>query len=286
MTVTKADTTTAKKLHKELIKGRKITLKIKGTKANAKKIVKNLNNKLKKINKVGVIFQYDSIKTSNGVTSVVIKKATAKNYNYACAFFKRIWTLVKLDNAYYVESAKLNGRASVLGSTATEDEERLFNLITNTENFCDLSDIVKVYVLSESDYFTCDYDHSDSSHNDVNGVYFGMIYVYESTAKNSLKDLLYDNASGVCEDYARAEILTLKQLGITAYFNGNSSWNHAWSVVQAKNSDGKLITVPFDYYLIVDNNSSTITSKNAYAIYTEGLNNMPKKRNNYLKNFY
>jgi hypothetical protein len=48
MTVTKADTTTAKKLHKELIKGRKITLKIKGTKANAKKIVNSLSNNLKK----------------------------------------------------------------------------------------------------------------------------------------------------------------------------------------------------------------------------------------------
>jgi hypothetical protein len=46
MTVTKADTATAKKLHKELINGRKITLKIKGNKTNAKKIIKSLRNKI------------------------------------------------------------------------------------------------------------------------------------------------------------------------------------------------------------------------------------------------
>ena len=64
ITVKKADTSTAKAVNKVLMSGKALNLKVKGNKANSKKLIKNLQKKIKTTNKDGVIFQYEAVGAS------------------------------------------------------------------------------------------------------------------------------------------------------------------------------------------------------------------------------
>jgi hypothetical protein len=304
MTVTKADTATAKKLHKELINGRKITLKIKGNKTNAKKIIKSLRNKIKKVNKVGVIFQYDSIKTSNGVTSVVIKKATSKDYNYACAFFKKLWTVAKLENAYHVAKANEFSEYGDYFSSYTTDKKRLFDLVTNTENFCDLSDIVKVFVLFDSGFFDSqDYDYRSNTDFCVYDVVTQEDKEkYGLSGAVTLKNLLYNKYAIEFYTVNLGVIQVLVQyLGVEKPKNFSYTPDNLTSyftIIQAKNSDGILITAVVgkldnDPYLVVNNGSKFSTwyenpslEQERWDAYRKLATYMPKTPTWHLKNFY
>jgi hypothetical protein len=298
MTVTKADTATAEKLHKELIKGRKITLKIKGNKTNAKKIIKSLRNKIKKVNTYGVIFQYDSIKTSNGVTSVVIKKATAKDYNYACAFYKKLWTLTRYKYYYTYKYRNVN-----TFNNASEAEENLFFLIGGTENFCDLSDIVKVYLLFESGFFISG-DYKYRNNTDF-CVYRSMsdsdLEKYGTSSEPTLKSLLYNKYTNNYFKTLKAVKLLVQYLGVEKIQTDSYTPDNLasyFTIIQAKNSDGVLITVAVhnvsgSHTLVVNNENpnniyaeDTSLEQESWDGYRKLATFMPEKPNWQISNFY
>jgi hypothetical protein len=93
--VTKADESTAKKLHEKLLKGKKITLKVKGSKSAAKKLIKNLQKKIQKVNGQAVLFQYDLDKKSGSYYLATISADNAKLYKYSIKFIKKLYTNVK-----------------------------------------------------------------------------------------------------------------------------------------------------------------------------------------------
>lgn len=108
------------------------------------------------------------------------------------------------------------------------------------ENFYELSDAMKIYVIDKTRYFDCRFTKSE----------FGMLYVYKYDSEEGYKGmklLLDGEASGVCQVYAEYEKLVFDQLGIECYPCSNSGINHAWTVVRATNSKGKELWIPFDY---------------------------------------
>jgi hypothetical protein len=104
--VTKADESTAKKLHEQLLKGKKITLKVKGSKSAAKKLIKNLQKKIQQVNGQAVLFQYELGKKSGSYYLATISADNAKLYKYSIAFIDKIYTALREEietNEYYIQ---------------------------------------------------------------------------------------------------------------------------------------------------------------------------------------
>ncbi len=71
--VKKATTDVAKKIHKKIVDGTPVTLKVKGDKKSATSIVKSLQKKIQKVNKQGILFQYTTGKKS-GIRFLMMEK--------------------------------------------------------------------------------------------------------------------------------------------------------------------------------------------------------------------
>jgi hypothetical protein len=107
--VTKADESTAKKLHEQLLKGKKITLKVKGSKSAAKKLIKKLQKKIQQVNGQAVLFQYELGKKSGSYYLATISVDNAKLYKYSIKFVKKLYTNVKkkiLESDVYADYLK------------------------------------------------------------------------------------------------------------------------------------------------------------------------------------
>lgn len=153
--------------------------------------------------------------------------------------------------------------------------------IYKTENFCDLSDALKVYAIAASGYFDCNFGRPQ----------YGMVYDYTWAKYYGKKgmSILYNNkAVGVCEVFATYECQVWDALGIQNYFCSSYQINHAWSVVKVKNSVGKVMWIPFDYGigpsegLAVDDatyNKYLKTEAMRYKLYLSSIKGAPKKKN-------
>lgn len=153
--------------------------------------------------------------------------------------------------------------------------------ICKTQNFCDLSDALKVYAIAASGYFNCNYGRPQ----------YGMIYDYTWAKYYGKKgmSILYNNkAVGVCEVFATYECQVWDALGIQNYLCASYHINHAWSVVKVKNSVGKVMWIPFDYGigpsegLAVDDatyNKYLKTEAMRYKLYLSSIKGAPKKKN-------
>ena len=71
-----------------------------------------------------------------------------------------------------------------------------------------------------------------------------------------MKHLCHATICGDSLDYAHAEIIVWKQLGIQSYLN------QFWTVVKVKNADGKTLYLPFYY---------DVTFEDNYDRYVKGL---------------
>lgn len=139
-------------------------------------------------------------------------------------------------------------------------------LVGSNAHFSNLSDAMKVYAVSEANYFAgstlpgygVEYTFREKSATTTKG-YKAMKHLWKGTAR------------GVCHEYALYECLLWEQLGITGFYNSYSGWNHAWSVVKVKNSKGKTMWIPFDYGI-------TSASGTNYKIYMKGIKGVPKKQ--------
>ena len=140
-------------------------------------------------------------------------------------------------------------------------------VIGSNKHFGRLSDAVKVYAVSEANYF---YGSTLPGY----GVQYTFREKPATTTKGSkaMKHLWKGTARGVCHEYALYECLLWEQLGITSYYNSDASWNHAWSVVKVKNSKGNTMWIPFDYGIVMN------SSKSKYKTYIKGIKGAPSKQ--------
>ena len=104
-----------------------------------------------------------------------------------------------------------------------------------------------------------------------------------------MKSMYKNTAKGVCLDFATAEILLFKQLGIKAYFLDANG--HAWTTVKVTNSKGKKFYVPFDYFAAIysrqelNKNNKIIQKAWKYVIYNKDCwNNKPYKNTIWKRN--
>lgn len=229
-TIKSVTTTNAKKVNKLLKDNKSFILKIKSTAAKYDSKISSLNGKLKSINKAGVILrimpEYNYVVIGNrrygciavkksGYCSICISEETAKTYNYAVSFINRIFTGIN--------------KTQKASATCMND----------------FSDAMKVYAIASSGYFSS--LNSESK--------FGMVYDLHSeyitnrfvSDSEMFKNLAENAARGVCYDYANYEMLVWSCLGIESWYNESKELQHAWTVVKVKNSDGKIMWVPFDY---------------------------------------
>lgn len=169
------------------------------------------------------------------------------------------------------------------------------------QGMSNVSDAMKVWVVDYSAYFDCTRSQWYNSGYFKSWNYGMRYFSYSKTSYfdfNSdwkrMKALATSTAAGVCEDFARYEVLLFQQWGISAYVNRSGKLNHAWSVVKAKNSDGKLLWIPFDYgigpcvYLKDTDYSQTYIKTEAvpYKLYLSGIKGAPSKKNFTMEDFY
>lgn len=148
--------------------------------------------------------------------------------------------------------------------------------------FSELSDAMKVFVLDYSRYFSCD------SWVKYSMMYVGSIHFIKDDGACGMKTLYENKACGACDGFASYEILVFSQWGIESCFNNSYEIDHAWSVVKVKNSNGKILWIPFDYGIGPARNLrvSTIikkrylhTEEDRYKLYLSGIKGAPKYRN-------
>ncbi len=91
------------KIHQVLNNGKPINIKVKGNKNQSLKLIKKINERLKKENKQGVVFLYDEVIEGSGYTTYKINKKNAENYKYAIKLIKRLYNNVKSNLSEDVE---------------------------------------------------------------------------------------------------------------------------------------------------------------------------------------
>ncbi|MCR5272611.1 MAG: hypothetical protein K6E13_06490 [Lachnospiraceae bacterium] len=91
VTVKEANESTAKKVHNIIYKGKAATLKVKAKGKKADKLVIKLSDKIKKVNKQGVIFGCTRSGTSGKYTYYEISNEYAKKYKYAVKFIDKLY---------------------------------------------------------------------------------------------------------------------------------------------------------------------------------------------------
>lgn len=219
-----------------------------------------------------VVSGYDLPTTMTRVRASYDSRALViKNESYSEGYEYKLYELRSYaEFAQYIQDEY--GIDKLLSGYKGPEIKQQDRIIIEKENFSALSDAMKIYAISQSRYF-----------DGNNPAKYGMEYTYRkknpTTTKGAqgMKHLYKGTARGVCHHFALYECLLWEQLGIPGYYNSYSKWNHAWSVVKVKNSKGKTMWVPFDYYIV---------DGYAYDIYTDGIKGAPKKQKWEMSDFH
>jgi hypothetical protein len=211
-----------------------------------------------------------------------------------------LWTLTRYKYYYTYKYRNVN-----TFNNASDAEKNLFNLIyeNRNNNFCDLSDIVKVYLLFESGFFISgDYKYRSNTDFCVyNAVTSEDREKYGLSDEATLKSLLY-NKYASSYFYSIDAIETLVQyLGLErplSYSYTPNNLTSYFTIIQAKNSDGVLIQAVVgklnsNHILVVNtgNKNSDWTEfpsreQESWDGYRKLATYMPKTPTWHLKNFY
>ena len=234
ITVKSANTSTAKKLDKQLKKGKKFTVKVKGSKTSSKKLLAKTNAKLQKVNKYSVKMNTKRGKTSKGYTYYTVSADNAKLYKY---------TIDVLTNAYTKETmyASWDGELKPVkapdyeetGSWVLEREFFHKEFTYKSEwkkNFCDLSTLQQARVITR---FIPSYVNVNFGDRDI------QVNKKCYTKSQLMKRLATKQAQGTCGDITRYQMLVFDQIGIPSYYNRSSKLEHAIVAFKVTNSAGK-----------------------------------------------
>lgn len=93
VTITKADTQTAKTLHDALNKGKALNIKVKGSKTSASKLMKSVSKLVGEYNKYDVVPQYEDYSeesTDSGYRTFILSSTEVNTYKYGLLLVKDI----------------------------------------------------------------------------------------------------------------------------------------------------------------------------------------------------
>lgn len=133
ITITTADTQTAKTVHDALNTGKAVNLKVKGSKSSASKLMKQLSSKVGEYNKFDVVPQYDGssqASSDSGYRVYSLSSTETQTYKYGLLLVKDIVnTYINGCAEYEVKKAK----------DIKEAEARFRkNYVVGTENYADI----------------------------------------------------------------------------------------------------------------------------------------------------
>ena len=232
ITIKSANTSTAKKLDKQLKKGKKFTVKVKGSKTSSKKLLNKTNAKLQKVNKYSVKMNTKRGKTSKGYTYYTVSADNAKLYKYTIDFLTDAYTkkefyvswdepaIVKADD-YEETGSWVEGTISHTYYTTYKKEWK--------KDFCDLTTLQQARVLTA--HITQYMGGTGGKDIQVNKNGY--------TKSQLMKRLSTKKASGSCGDKALYQMLVFDQIGIPSYYNCSDKANHAVVAFKVTNSAGK-----------------------------------------------
>lgn len=345
ITVKTATDEIANQIDSYLGKEKGVSLKVKGDKKTADKKVLSLREKIKAVNRYGVVFQHDGGKKNKDFYEYNISRENAKLYNLSVRFVKKLHTkllrkykseesetdynvkisiyrLKKKDYEKFMDTKALklhiiydylvkccSNEVETTGYTqrstndvysprltseyivsCVDDSEFAFEVIQKswqedsvllksyeeflsdikdvdhflskfefrksepyqyadylilTNNFYELSDAVKIYAINQSKFFSTDENARLGMQYD--GFCSSEEYPDYGSDSKIMKLLLENEAFGVCHHYALSEKTLFEQLGMKVFYVSKQELNHAFTVVKAENSEGKVLWIPFDY---------------------------------------
>ena len=232
ITVKSANTSTAKKLDKQLKKGKKFTVKVKGSKTSSKKLLDKTNAKLQKVNKYSVKMNTKRSKTAKGYTYYTVSADNAKLYKYTIDYLTSVYTKETMYAFWYGEEKPVKAPDyEETGSWVLEREHFSKDFTYKSEwkkNFCDLSTLQQAHVVTA-------FIPSYVGHGELDIQVNKHCY----TKSQLMKRLATKQAQGICGDKARYAMLVFDQIGIPSYFNESAKKNHAVVAFKVTNSSGK-----------------------------------------------
>ena len=299
MKIYAADMETAKMIHDTLMEGKGIDFKFKSgiSVKRAEKMMIKLQKKVREINGCGVSFYPGRCYTwkENGVVRARIYQNDAEDYVYGTKFVEKMYNqLREVIEAYYHGRVSDGEDVGSIVDFLKSDEELAYYAVFLEKDFKDLSEAQKVLAISNSHYFSA-YPYNNRSitlgknESDClrvigsDGITTYMHHTMIDTNmdyKVSLKALYKGKAAGVCSDFASIECDIWDMLGLKCYVNSSNTLNHAWSVVVAKNGEGKELWIPFDYRIGYAVGENRINSYYVlWDMYVGEIKGAPKKMN-------
>ncbi|SFQ19187.1 hypothetical protein SAMN02910358_01024 [Lachnospiraceae bacterium XBB1006] len=239
------------------------------------------------------------LKSGAGLAFEEYYRQSYKTYEALCKEREELWRT-------YPRSEEDAERLETVGSQIQEMEQTNFFIKTDcrrdfyklkesvakcyaiafaAENFGELSDAMKVWVIGESGYFACQFNRKNEYGSEPK-----FCMVYSGKMKNAwysgegLRAMVNNKVQGVCANYAVMESLLWEQWGIWNQINTSAKINHAWSVVKVKNSKGKTLWIPFDYR-VGPSGIYNASEKEQYRLYLQGIKGAPSKKNFNLSDF-
>lgn len=234
ITVKSANTSTAKKLDKQLKKGKKFTVKVKGSKTSSKKLLAKTNAKLQKVNKYSVKMNTKHSKSSKGYTYYTVSADNAKLYKYTIDYLTSVYT--KETQFAYWEGEEKPVKApdyEETGSWVLEREHFSKDFTYKSEwkkNFCDLSTLQQARVVTA---FVPSYVNVNFGDRDI------QVNKHGYTKSQLMKRLVTKTAQGTCGDEALYQMLVFDQIGIPSYYNRSENIHHACVAFKVTDSKGK-----------------------------------------------
>jgi hypothetical protein len=241
--VTNSSTTTLKKIDKQLKKGKKFYLNVKGNKTSSKKLIKKVAQSIGKTNGYSVRFNYSGQKKSSkkGYYRFTVSQDNAKLYTttiklikdmYENHVFTAIWTETEL-----VKADDYDISFSTYYDEVEHEKDVTYKERFNNKKFCQLTTLQQSRVITAlfGDYIT-----------------YGKPYdIQENRSKYSdaqlMKRLLDKKATGVCGDYTLYQMLIFDQIGIESHYYYSNEANHAYVIFNVKNASGKSLWIGSNY---------------------------------------
>ena len=242
ITVKSANTATAKKLDKQLKKGKKFTVKVKGSKKSSKKLLDKTNKKIQKVNKYSVKMNTQRGKTKKGYTYYTVSADNAKLYKYTIALLDDMYTKCSLQAIYTTEEIV---KANDFEETGNWEKRRVEHIDNFTykdkwkKDFCDLTTMQQARVITATIHYNDGVDERNGAY-----IHYGFpedIQVNQNcyTKSQLMRRLVTKTASGTCGDIALYQMLIFNQVSIPSYFNESANNNHAVVAFKVTNSAGK-----------------------------------------------